>query len=435
LHRVALTKKKILIVSQYFYPETFRGNDIAFHLAAEGHSVHVVTGIPNYPAGKFFPGYGVFSRRSEVVSGVRVTRLPIFPRGKGKVSLLLNYFSFMVVGWVYVLFHALFHRYDVVFCQQLSPVMMSAPAVLYKKLYTFFAALRGKSCGVRLYTWVLDLWPDILSAMMGISSKPVLGYVGRFAAAQYKWSDRILISSESFREKVLAYDSSYDSKIVYYPQWSYTEDCVVSGDSEAVDHAWADGVLPVGEDDFVVMFAGNVGEAQGFECNMEAALMTRDNQSIKWVIVGDGRKQEWVKEFVERNGLDSTVYVLGHYPADRMASLYAKADVLLASLDDSQLFSLYLPAKISSYMSSGKPIVTCMNGEGAEVVRAASCGWGVPAGDAAGLASLVVSLAGADPATLAAAGAAGRAYYESHFEKGKCLERLDDIMFVMLNKS
>lgn len=138
---------KILFVCQYFYPEVFRGNDIAFHWAEDGHEVHVVCGVPNYPDGVFHKGYGWFKRRHEVINGVKVTRLPIIPRGNNKILLILNYFSYLIVGLVYMLFHALFHKYDRVFVQQLSPVMMSAPGVLYKKLQR-----------VPLYTWVLDYY-------------------------------------------------------------------------------------------------------------------------------------------------------------------------------------------------------------------------------------------------------------------------------------
>lgn len=117
-----MQKAKILYICQYFYPETFRGNDIAFHLAAKGHRVHVVTGIPNYPAGKFFAGYGLFQKRHEEIRGVKVTRLPIVPRGNNKFTLIFNYLSFQIVAWIYILFHAIFHRYDKVFVQQLYPL-------------------------------------------------------------------------------------------------------------------------------------------------------------------------------------------------------------------------------------------------------------------------------------------------------------------------
>ena len=185
---------KILFVCQYFYPEVFRGNDIAIHWAEVGHDVHVVCGVPNYPHGKFYDGYGLFKKRHEVIKGVRVTRLPIFPRGNGKIMLMLNYFSYLIVAWVYMLFHALFHKYDRVFVQQLSPVIMSAPGVLYKRIRK-----------VPLYTWVLDLWPESLTAAGGINNKYILAFFRHYVKSQYKHSDKILISSRSFERSIADY--------------------------------------------------------------------------------------------------------------------------------------------------------------------------------------------------------------------------------------
>lgn len=399
-------KKKILFICQYFYPEVFRGNDIAFHWAEQGHDVHVIAGIPNYPEGKFHKGYGFFKKRHETVNGVHITRLPIIPRGNNKIMLMLNYFSYFFIAWIYILFHSLWHKYDFVFCQQLSPVMMSSPAILYKKLRK-----------VPLYTWVLDLWPESLTAAGGINNKYILGYFKRFVAKEYKWSDKILTSSRSFNKSILNY-GDYEDKIIYFPQWS-------DGDVQVKEKDYNLPSIPKG---FVVMFAGAVGEAHGMECNMQAALLTRDYKEIKWVIVGDGRRLDWVRQFVKDNELDETVFTLGRYPSYTMPLFFEKADVMLVSLTDSPLFNMYAPAKISSYMASKRPIIACLNGEGAEVVNAAECGWSVPAGDADKLAKLVVELSQKDKSELREKGQAGRNFYDNHFDKEKCLRKLDSIV-------
>ena len=400
---------KILFISQYFYPEVFRGNDIAFHWAEEGHDVHVVCGTPNYPAGKFFDGYGWFKRHHEIVNGARVTRLPIIPRGNNKIMLLLNYFSFMVVAWMYILFHAIFHKYDCVFVQQLSPVMMSTPGVLYKRLR-----------GVPLYTWVLDLWPESLTAAGGINNKYVLGFFRYFVKREYKYSDKILMSSRSFEKSILEY-GDYAAKLIYYPQWgdgfSPNENTTVK--NEQLPH------IPEG---FRLMFAGAVGEAHGFECTMQAALLTKEHTEIKWVIVGDGRRLEWVQNFVKENGLEETVFTLGRFPAETMPWFFKQADVMLVTLNDDPLFRLYAPAKISSYMAAGKPILAVLNGEGAEVVREADCGWSLNAGDAEGLAKLAVELSHTDRNILEEKGKNALHYYNEHFVKEKCLAKLDALM-------
>lgn len=408
-----MKKKKILFVCQYFYPETFRGNDIAFHLAEEGHDVHVVTGIPNYPKGKFFPGYGLFKKRHEVINGVRVTRLPLVPRGEdNKIMLMLNFFSFFIVGWFWMLFHALWHKYDLVFCQQLSPVMMSSPAVLYKKIRH-----------VPLYTWVLDLWPESLTAAGGINNKYILGFFNLFVKSEYKNSDKILTSSKSFDQSILKY-GDYKDKVIYYPQWSDG-----ASNASGLNFALPEKLQELSSNgDFIVMFAGAVGEAHGMECNMQAALKTKEYKNIKWVIVGDGRRLDWVRSFVKENGLEETVITLGRFPSETMPLFFEKADVMLVSLTDSPLFNMYSPAKIASYMAAERPIIAALNGEGGEVIKAAECGWNVKAGDSDSLAKLVIALSQTDRQELAVKGQKGKAYYDKFFTKDECLKKLDEIM-------
>ena len=159
-------------------------------------------------------------------------------------------------------------------------------------------------------------------------------------------------------------------------------------------------------------------------------MLTKENKNIHWVIVGDGRKLEWVQKFIKVNGLEETVHTLGRFPSETMPLFFDKADVMLVSLTDSPLFNLYAPAKISSYMASGKPIIACLNGEGGEVVKDAKCGWSVKAGDAEGLSKLVTELYGLDKSILAEKGANGLLYYNEYFEKEKCLRKLDEIMGV-----
>ena len=408
-----MKKKKILFVCQYFYPETFRGNDIAFHLAEEGHDVHVVTGIPNYPKGKFFPGYGLFKKRHEVINGVRVTRLPLVPRGEdNKIMLMLNFFSFFIVGWFWMLFHALWHKYDLVFCQQLSPVMMSSPAVLYKKMRH-----------VPLYTWVLDLWPESLTAAGGINNKYILGFFNLFVKSEYKNSNKLLTSSKSFDQSILKY-GDYKDKVIYYPQWSDG-----ASNASGLNFALPEKLQELSSNgDFIVMFAGAVGEAHGMECNMQAALKTKEYKNIKWVIVGDGRRLDWVRSFVKENGLEETVITLGRFPSETMPLFFEKADVMLVSLTDSPLFNMYSPAKIASYMAAERPIIAALNGEGGEVIKAAECGWNVKAGDSDSLAKLVIALSQTDRQELAVKGQKGKAYYDKFFTKDECLKKLDEIM-------
>lgn len=406
---------KILFVCQYFYPEVFRGNDIAFHWAELGHDVHVVCGVPNYPHGQFYDGYGLFKKRHEVINGVKVTHLPIIPRGSNKVTLLLNYLSYLIVGNVWMVFHAMMHKYDRVFVQQLSPVTMSSPGVLHKRLRK-----------APLYTWVLDLWPESLTVAGGVTNKYILGFFRHYVKQEYKHSDKILISSRSFEKSIAEY-GDYKEKVIYYPQWSDGSDGgELSVESlEAVKQVESSGVL---KDGFKLMFAGAIGEAHGFECTLQATLLTKEHKDIKWIIVGDGRRLDWVKNYVKEHGLEETVYTLGRFPSETMPWFFKQADVMLVTLNDDPLFKLYAPAKISSYMAAAKPIVAVLNGEGAEVIKEAECGWSLPAGDAEGFAKLAIDLSKKDKAVLEEKGQNALKYYNEHFVKEKCLRKLDELM-------
>jgi glycosyltransferase involved in cell wall biosynthesis len=396
----------ILFITQYFSPEEFRGNDVAFYLAQQGHQVHVISGIPNYPKGEFFPGYGYFKKKHEKINGVYITRIVNSPRGKNAISLMLNYFSYMINAWFYILFHSITHKYDCVFVQQLSPVMMSVPGILYKRLRH-----------VPLYTWVLDLWPESLRSAGGINNKYILKFFAHFSANEYRWSDKILISSNSFRNSIIQY-GDYGNKIIYFPQWA--EDSILSADFNVQVP-----ILPRG---FKIMFAGSVGEAQDFDHIMEAAKLTRGHKDIKWVIVGDGRKLEWVTEYVEKNNISDTVLILGRYPIDSMAALFAQADVMLVSLKDTDIFRLTAPAKIQAYMASSKPIVSMLNGEGADVIKDADCGYNVSAEDSESLANTIITLSGCPVEELEEKGRNGYNYYKQHYDKNKCLKNLLNIL-------
>lgn len=189
------------------------------------------------------------------------------------------------------------------------------------------------------------------------------------------------------------------------------------------DHQIPD--LPNG---FKLMFAGAVGDAHGFECTMSAALLTKEYKDIKWVIVGDGRRLDWVRNFVEKHGLEETVFTLGRYPVETMPLFFKQADVMLVTLNDDPLFRLYAPAKISAYMAAARPIIAVLNGEGADVINEAGCGWCLSAGDAEGFARLVIELSQSDRVLLEKKGMKGLEYYNKYFIKEKCLEHLDRIM-------
>jgi len=401
---------KILFVCQYFYPEIFRGNDIAFDWAARGENVTVITAVPNYPSGKFFEGYGLFQRRKEFVRGVHVIRVPVVPRGKGgPIRLVLNYFSFVMTASVYCFYLAFKEKFDFVFVQQLSPVTMALPALIVKKIQR-----------IPLYVWILDLWPESLSAAGGIKNKYVLMFFKFIVKFIYNNSSRLLISSKGF-VKSISNQGNYLNKIIYFPNWA--EDVFES--ATILDKNI---ILPVLPDGFLIMFAGNIGEAQDFDNIMKAALLLKSNQYIKFIIIGDGRKKEWVESFIKTNHLEDNVFIMGRYPIDFMPAFFKKANAMLLPLKNDIIFNLTAPAKLQAYMASEKPIIAMLNGDGADIINEANCGLAAPAGNFLDLANKITLMSNYTPSQLDSLGKNGKKYCLEHFDKHKSLNYLHEMI-------
>lgn len=399
--------KRLLFICQYFHPETFRGNDIAYDMVKRGVEVTVICGTPNYPKGKFFEGYGWFKRNKEVVNGVKVIRLPIIPRGKdSKIKLMVNYFSYFCVASLYLPFHILTNKkYDVCFVQQLSPVMMSVPGVLFKKI-----------TGRKLYTWVLDLWPESLRAAGGITNSKILGFFNWFAKLEYKNSDKILVSSNGFSSNIKS-KGDFGDKIIYIPNW-------------AEDELQSDVDLPIPEfpSGFNVVFAGNIGEAQDFESIVEAAKEIDPKDDIHFIIIGDGRKKEWVESQIESNGLKDRLILLGRYDIKYMPSFFKRADCLLLALKDDEILNLTIPAKLQAYMSSGRPIVAMINGDANQLIKDVECGISVPASSPKELTLELRKLKGLSIEERNKMGQRAKDYYKSNFNKRLILDKLYDLI-------
>ena len=399
--------KRVLLVAQNFYPEFFKSNDIASNLVARGYKVDVLAGIPNYPEGVFYKGYGIFRRRVDDYNGAKVYRVYQIPRGRkpGAMRLSLNYLSFAFCSTFWVLFFLIFkRRYDAIVVHQTSPITQAWPALLL-----------GRLRRTPIYTWVLDIWPDSVMAFMSKPRKIISAPLNWFTNRVYRRSRRILISSPMFRELVNR-DHNYDNKIVYYPNWC--EDILSMEDRE----------VPKLDDGFRIMMAGNLSDATGLEGVVEVIKRTRVNSSIKWTFVGGGNREAWLRETIQREGLTDCCSVLGRYPFECMASLYKQADIMFISLKPTTYNHLNatIPARLQSYIAAGKPIVG-MIGEGVtKLVDEINCGRCVEAGDVEGCAKLILQLAD-NTAQLKAWGENARRYYVEHYTRERCIDNLVDI--------
>ncbi|MDE6268453.1 MAG: glycosyltransferase family 4 protein [Muribaculaceae bacterium] len=394
---------RILLVTTHFFPESFKANDMAFELGRRGHDVTVLTPIPDYPHGKFYDGYGLFKRRREIVNGVKVIRTLVSPRRSGSAKWLgLNYLTYTIFSCIKALWLGLTKKYDVVLVHETSPVMVGIPAVIIKKLNK-----------VQSHFWVLDLWPESLSAAGGINNRLILGCFNKLTRWIYNNSDSILISSKGFVSSITKM-GDFQKKIKYFPNW------IDNIENKEFNYEFN---FPEG---FNVVFTGNIGEAQDIEHILEAAKILI-NAKVNIILIGNGRKRDFAKEFVNKNRL-SNVYLPGAFPREVMHYFYEHADVLFLSLKNSPIFALTVPAKLQAYMASGKAIVAMINGEGADLIKEADCGWSVPAENSDALAKLLLQLSKTEQTILFRKGENGKKYCQEHFDFRKCIDNLEEII-------
>ena len=397
----------VLIVSQYFWPENFKINDIAKGLVEKGHNVSVLTGLPNYPTGKLFKGYSYFKIKKEKLDKITIYRSPLLTRANGSsLRLFLNYFSFAFFASLRVLF--INKKFDKIFVYEVSPITVGIPAIIAK--YRFKAPI---------FFWVQDLWPESVSAAGQLNNKIVLKSLNNLTKWIYKNSKLVLIQSEGFREYILN-QGVRDSKIVYYPNSTESLYNIVKPKDEISK------LIP--KVPFSIMFAGNIGESQDFENILEAAKILKDKTNdIHFVVLGNGRKKDFVIQKVEEYKLESNFHLLGAFPVNTMPHFFACADVLLVTLKKSRIFSLTIPSKVQSYLACGKPIIGALDGEGAKVILDSKAGLVAPSGDSKKLANKIFELYHINKQDREKLGENARKYYEEHFEREKLLTKLVDL--------
>ncbi|WP_341322785.1 glycosyltransferase family 4 protein [Solibacillus sp. FSL H8-0523] len=353
---------KLLVICQYYYPEPFRISDICEALVERGHDVTVLTGLPNYPEGNVLDAYRGGKNRKEVINGVNVIRSFEIGRGNRKATLLLNYFSFALSASYKTLLMK--EKYDAVFVNQLSPVMMGIPAMVYKKKHN-----------KKMLLYCLDLWPASLTAGGIQKDSRIYKLFSHLSTWIYRSADQIAVSSTMFQSYLNDTIGVNSSAIVHLPQYAealFTEKVEVDKGKQ-----------------FHFVFAGNIGEMQSVDTLIKAADLLRNDASIQFHIVGDGSKLEECKALSKNLGLENILFH-GRKPLNEMPNYYSLADAMLITLKDDAELSSTLPGKVQSYMAAGKPIIGAINGETSEVIEAAACGYCCEAENVSALANLIV---------------------------------------------
>lgn len=401
---------RLLVLSQYFYPESFIVNGVVACLAKQGHEVVVATGKPNYPDGEIFAGYRALGIQQErFFESVEVLRVPLWPRGKGgALNLLINYLSFVFSGIVFFPWLLRKRQFDAILVFAPSPITQAIPAILLKWLKRAHLAL-----------WVQDLWPESLAATGFVKNSFLLRAVGLLVKGIYAWCDTLLVQSRAFIDPVSRY--ARRDKIVYYPNSIDIELPVVAADTIPAEFSYELNEY------FSVVFAGNLGTAQAVETLLEAARLLKQDPKIRLVLVGSGSRLAWLQAQKQAHQLDNLL-LPGRFPMEVMPQIFERASVLLVSLKDEDIFAQTIPSKIQAYLAAGRPIIASLRGEGALVVTEAQAGESCAPEDPVALAALIRSMKSRPVAELQTMGQLGKAYFNEHFEIGSQVTRLVEIL-------
>ena len=389
---------KILVVCQHYWPEPYPLEDVCEEMVRRGHEVHVVTGVPNYPMGEIYADYRKGKQRRQTHNGVRISRTFTIGRRHNLLFRFLNYYSYAISSSIFT--RRLKEEYDVVFANQTSPVMMSSAAFAYAKKWK-----------KKVILYCMDLWPASLAAG-GIQERSLIyRYYKRVSGKLYRKADRLLISSRMFQGYLEKNFGIPSEKIKYHPQYA-----------DGRFEAGADSPLKQKET-IDLMFAGNVGAAQSLMTVIEAADLLRDEQNLRWHIVGEGSELEKLKQAARERDLINVIFH-GRKPLEEMPRYYAMADAMLVTLTEDPVISLTLPQKVQTYMAAGKPVIAAADGEIPSVIRRANCGYCAAARDAQGLADAVRRFIACE--NKAQLGANARKYYEKHFERARFMDRFEE---------
>ena len=407
---------KILIVSQYFWPENFRINDFIPELIGKGHEVSILTGKPNYPSGKFFSEFLKKPSSFSNYMGADIYRVPIVPRGSNTFQLFLNYLSFVITGTLIGAWKLRKLKPDLIFVYEPSPVTVGIPAVVI-----------GKLKKAPVVFWALDLWPETLQAVGGIQSKSVLWGIEKMVRFIYNNCTLVLGQSKSFVKSIQSH-CDYPQRVQYFPSWA--EKLHTAKNTSAKFFAPE---IEKNDESFNILFAGNIADAQDMPAVLSAAELLRNHKPIKWIIVGDGRRFEWLKSQVKKRQLEEHFIILGRFPLERMPSFFAHADALLVSLKKDPVFSLTIPAKLQTYLMTGIPILGMLDGEGSKIIEESNAGISSSASDSESLAAAAIKMSMLSSKERNQLGQNGIEYSRKEFDRNILMGKLENFFISAIN--
>lgn len=406
------SKKRILIISQHFWPESFRINDIADFFVDKGCEVDVLCGIPNYPKGQFFEGYSIFKNRCQIHNGIHIQRALETPRGKNtNLGIFSNYISFPFFSLFHIPYY-LTKKYDKIFLYQTSPVMMVIAGLLL-----------GKIKHIETTMYVLDLWPENLFSVLHVKNRFLINLAKSVSHWHYKKADKLVVLSEKMKKQLLEVTNISPKKITVLIQTSEKIYETPIHDQKLADKF---------NSGFNILFTGNISPAQSLETIIEAAKLLKKDKinDINWIIVGDGMSRKWLEKEVSKAGLSKNFFFEGFKPIEDIPKYTSFADILIACLVKSDLLDATIPAKVMSYIASGRPIVLAMDGEAQDLInKTIKCGFAGPTGDAEALCANIKKIYNMTKSERSNMGKRAKKYHFKHFERNIILEKLYNFIF------
>lgn len=401
-----VNRLSITFVSQYFFPEQFSNNAIVAELVQRGHSVNVVTGVPNYGRDSFFEGWSNHERREEDWRGARIHRARSVARGKSKLRLLLNYVTFPLTG-SWTAFRKVKRRPDVVFASLLSPIFQAFPAIILSRFHR-----------APLVYWVQDIWPESAIYTLRLKNRLVVKTLTAISAWIIRRADLVLVQSEAFPPMITRFGVHKD-RIRVLPNTAPEIYRPITSDAAPEQAA----LMPA--TGFRVMFAGNIGESQDFDTLLETAHLLRAHEDLHWVIIGSGRDLARVRARTVDLGITERFYLLGRHPEETIPGFFAQADAFIISLRQNPIFDLTVPYKVQCYMACGRPILAAIAGEGARIIENAGAGIVVPPSKPDALAAALNQMMTMPEEQRRAMGERARAYFDEEYSGAHvygCLE-------------
>lgn len=408
-----MKKPRVLLLTQWFDPEpTFKGQVFARELVRQGFEVEVLTGFPNYPGGKLYPGYRIQWLQREVIDGVQVTRVPLYPNhDQSAIKRVLNYASFAASATIYGVLMA--RRASVIYAYHppLTVGMAAALIKLFRRIPVVYD--------------IQDMWPDTLRVTGMINNPKALNMVAHVCRWVYRRMSHIVVLSPGFK-RLLLERGVPESKLSVIYNWADEASLAAPVGQVSTEFATPE--------QFRILFAGNMGKAQALDTVLNAAALLQQRGSrVCWVMLGGGVEVKRLKAEATQRQLSNVVF-LPAVPMAEVGAYLQAADALLVHLRKDPLFEITIPSKTQAYMAVGKPLLMAVDGDAADLVRQSGGGVVAESENAEALANAADQLAAMSSESLATIGHQAKSFYREHLGLAQGVHKFGEIFKRMAKK-